>query len=276
MRAKSSPRSRIAVNSRLMSYSSASDWFCSNDGSAFGSGAAAGCALSLIGVVCSHSYTYPDHHNQKPRVSPPAKPPKKNRIEHPNRGPPLPPALTRQNQSSARDSHLFSPEKIVVYSRPSAPVAPEPNAGEPMRISQRLIALTANLALLTLPLNAQEGGLTCASNDGRYRYCRADTQNRVQLVRQISNSRCSQGYSWGFDYRGIWVDRGCRAEFVYGRRVSGGGGSNTGAAVAAGILGAIIVGAAVASAKDDSNNDREQRRRDAYEDGYRHGQRDWA
>src|ERR1700722_18739904 len=79
-----------------MSYSRASDWFCSNDGSAFGSGAAAGCALSLIGVVCSHSYTYPDHHNQKPRVSPPAKPPKKNRIEHPNRGPPLPPALTRQ------------------------------------------------------------------------------------------------------------------------------------------------------------------------------------
>ena len=146
-----------------------------------------------------------------------------------------------------------------------------------MRISQRLIALTASLALLTLPLNAQEGGLTCASNGGRYRYCRADTQNRVQLVRQISNSRCSQGYSWGFDYRGIWVDRGCRAEFVYGRRVSGGGGgSNTGAAVAAGILGAIIVGAAVASSKDDKNNDdREQRRRDAYEDGYRHGQRDW-
>ena len=145
-----------------------------------------------------------------------------------------------------------------------------------MRIPQRLIALIASLALLSLPLNAQEGGLTCASNDGRYRYCRADTQNRVQLVRQISNSRCSQGYSWGFDYRGIWVDRGCRAEFVYGRRVSGGGGGNTGAAVAAGILGAIIVGAAVASSKDDKNNDdREQRRRDAYEDGYRHGQRDW-
>ena len=123
-----------------------------------------------------------------------------------------------------------------------------------MRIPQRSIAfaLIATLTLLCLPLNAQEGRLTCASNDGRYRYCRADTQNRVQLVRQISNSRCSQGYSWGFDYRGIWVNRGCRAEFVYGRR-GGGGGSNTGAAVAAGILGAIIVGAAVASSKHDNN-----------------------
>jgi hypothetical protein len=145
-----------------------------------------------------------------------------------------------------------------------------------MKILRRSIAATliATLTILCLPLNAQEGSLTCASNDGRYRYCRADTQNRVQLVRQMSNSRCSQGYSWGFDYRGIWVDRGCRAEFVYGRR-GGGGGSNTGAAVAAGILGAIIVGAAVASSKDDDKDDRSQHRRDAYQDGYRQGQRDW-
>jgi hypothetical protein len=144
-----------------------------------------------------------------------------------------------------------------------------------MRYLRRPITfiLIATLTLLCLPLNAQEGQLTCASYDGRYRYCRADTQNRVQLVRQISNSRCSQSYSWGFDYRGIWVDRGCRAEFVYGKRNNGG--NNTGAAVAAGILGAIIVGAAVASANDDSNNDRTQRRRDAYQDGYRQGQRDW-
>src|ERR1700722_18485564 len=77
MRAKSSPRSRIAVNSRLISYSNASDWFCSNDGSAFGSGAAAGFALSLI--------ESPDHHNEKRRISPPAKPPNKNRIISPHR-----------------------------------------------------------------------------------------------------------------------------------------------------------------------------------------------
>ncbi|HEY0703659.1 MAG TPA: DUF3011 domain-containing protein [Candidatus Acidoferrales bacterium] len=138
-----------------------------------------------------------------------------------------------------------------------------------------VVTLVVSLTLLCLPLNAQEGSLTCASNNGRYRYCRADTQNRVQLVRQNSGSRCTQGYSWGYDYRGIWVDRGCRAEFVYGRRGNGGGGSNTGAAVAAGILGAIIVGAAVSSAKSDKDDDRAERRREAYDDGYRRGQRDW-
>jgi Protein of unknown function (DUF3011) len=144
-----------------------------------------------------------------------------------------------------------------------------------MRTLRRPVAATliATLTFLCLPLDAQEGRLTCSSNDGRYRYCRADTQNRVQLIRQISGSRCDQGYSWGFDYRGIWVDRGCRAEFVYGRRSDGG--SNTGAAVAAGILGAIIVGAAVASSNEDNNDDRADRRRDAYQDGYRQGQHDW-
>jgi hypothetical protein len=64
----------------------------------------------------------------------------------------------------------------------------------------------------------------------------------------------------GFDYRGIWVDRGCRAEFDYGR--SGGDHADRNTAIAAGVLGAIIVGAAVAGSKskdkdssgDDYNN----------------------
>src|SRR5579862_1724923 len=115
------------------------------------------------------------------------------------------------------------------------------------------LLLIATLTFLCLPISAQEGRLTCNSNNGRYRYCRADTQNRVQLVRQLSGSRCNQGYSWGFDYRGIWVDRGCRAQFEFGRRNSGG---NTGAAVAAGVIGAIIVGAAVASSNSDSGDNR--------------------
>ena len=146
-----------------------------------------------------------------------------------------------------------------------------------MKRAQRpiILILIATLTFLCLPIGAQDGRLTCSSNDGRYKYCRADTQNRVQLVRQISGSRCDQGYSWGFDYRGIWVDRGCRAEFMYGKRNNGGGGGGSGAAVAAGILGGLILGAAVASSKDDSSDDRAQRRSDAYQDGYRQGQRDW-
>ena len=60
--------------------------------------------------------------------------------------------------------------------------------------------------------------ITCASNNGKRVYCDADTRGRnVQLVRQISGSPCRQGETWGWDRRGIWVDRGCRAEFAISR-----------------------------------------------------------
>lgn len=58
------------------------------------------------------------------------------------------------------------------------------------------------------------GVVACSSDDGRRVYCAADTRNGVTLSRQISGSPCTQGRTWGFDQRGIWVDRGCRAEFV--------------------------------------------------------------
>ena len=63
------------------------------------------------------------------------------------------------------------------------------------------------------------GAIACASDDGRRTYCEADTRGGVRLVRQISDSPCQEGSTWGYDRRGIWVDRGCRAEF----EVSGGG-----------------------------------------------------
>ncbi len=56
--------------------------------------------------------------------------------------------------------------------------------------------------------------LTCASDDGNRHYCAADTRYGVRMVNQRSGSPCTQGYSWGYDRRGIWVDRGCRADFI--------------------------------------------------------------
>jgi len=62
-----------------------------------------------------------------------------------------------------------------------------------------------------------EGGapriLTCSSDDEHRHVCPADTGGGVRLVRQVSGSRCDQGYSWGYDRNGIWVDHGCRADF---------------------------------------------------------------
>jgi hypothetical protein len=42
----------------------------------------------------------------------------------------------------------------------------------------------------------------------------------VRMVKQNSDSTCQQDYSWGFDRNGIWVDHGCRGDFV-GRSLSG-------------------------------------------------------
>lgn len=85
--------------------------------------------------------------------------------------------------------------------------------------------------------------LTCESRDGRYRRCNANTQGRVGIIRTLSDARCRQGYSWGYNRSHIWVSNGCRAEFAYGY---GGGGSgwndNRGSST-----GDVIAGVAVAS-----------------------------
>lgn len=60
----------------------------------------------------------------------------------------------------------------------------------------------------------------CASDDMRRHVCYADTRGGVRLVKKRSDADCTQDRSWGFERRGIWVDRGCRADFEVG---SGGG-----------------------------------------------------
>ena len=50
------------------------------------------------------------------------------------------------------------------------------------------------------------------------------------MVRQRSDARCQQGYSWGYDGRGIWVDRGCRADFSINTYRPGGPGYGPGGA----------------------------------------------
>lgn len=58
--------------------------------------------------------------------------------------------------------------------------------------------------------------ITCASEDGLRKVCLADTSQGVKLVRQRSDAKCKEGSSWGYDARGIWVDKGCEADFVVG------------------------------------------------------------
>jgi hypothetical protein len=56
--------------------------------------------------------------------------------------------------------------------------------------------------------------IRCESRDGRQSFCRVPGGLReAQIVRRLSNTRCQQGYNWGVQRDGIWVDGGCRAEF---------------------------------------------------------------
>lgn len=74
--------------------------------------------------------------------------------------------------------------------------------------------LVALIVCLAAPAANAQQSLTCSSDNGKRNYCRADTRGGVRMVRQRSGSACVQGSTWGFDRGGVWVDRGCRADFV--------------------------------------------------------------
>jgi len=59
--------------------------------------------------------------------------------------------------------------------------------------------------------------VVCESQNDVTNHCAADTYYGVALARQLSNSMCVRGETWGYDAKGIWVRKGCRAEFVVGQ-----------------------------------------------------------
>ena len=77
-----------------------------------------------------------------------------------------------------------------------------------MGIAASVIALAA----MTAPANAQRS-ISCSSDNGKRHYCDVETRGGVSMLRQRSDAACEEGYSWGYDRRGIWVDHGCRADF---------------------------------------------------------------
>jgi len=53
----------------------------------------------------------------------------------------------------------------------------------------------------------------CASDAMERVWCPADSRFGVRMIRQRSQAGCIEGETWGYGKRGIWVDRGCRADF---------------------------------------------------------------
>lgn len=73
--------------------------------------------------------------------------------------------------------------------------------------------------------------IRCESDHGRTRHCDIDTRGGVFLSRRLSSTPCIQGRNWDFDWRGVWVADGCRAEFTMGGGYAPGGGYGDGAVV---------------------------------------------
>lgn len=63
--------------------------------------------------------------------------------------------------------------------------------------------------------HANQDSVVCESVNYKRKHCYADTRGGVRLERQLSKSSCD--YNWGYDYQGIWVINGCRAEFSIDR-----------------------------------------------------------
>ncbi len=70
---------------------------------------------------------------------------------------------------------------------------------------------------------AAQYGVTCESRDGGYRECYTGFRYPPVLVRQISNSTCIEGRSWGHRPGAVWVSRGCRGVFDEGGGTGAGG-----------------------------------------------------
>lgn len=62
--------------------------------------------------------------------------------------------------------------------------------------------------------------VSCGSPQYHYYFCSVDVgrHGRVYVRRQTSSSACIEGRTWGWNRAGVWVDRGCSAEFVIDRR----------------------------------------------------------
>lgn len=110
-----------------------------------------------------------------------------------------------------------------------------------------LFTLTS-LIMLTSPLATADEVVTCKSNGYKYTRCSTIKAGYVTLKKQLSSTSCQQGRTWDYDRRGIWVDDGCKGEFLVETYGNGNKSNSSDAKAAAGLLiGAILLGALTSS-----------------------------
>ena len=78
------------------------------------------------------------------------------------------------------------------------------------------------VGLTAFALAAQKNTVRVESKGSDRAYKRIDKLTKVRLVKQLSDKPCVEGRTWGWDKNGIWVSKGCRADFAYQTRDSAG------------------------------------------------------
>lgn len=58
--------------------------------------------------------------------------------------------------------------------------------------------------------------IACESVNGMRNRCPADTHLGVAVFKTLGDGECIFGETWGFDADGVWVDKGCYAQFALG------------------------------------------------------------
>ncbi|HEU4624899.1 MAG TPA: DUF3011 domain-containing protein [Steroidobacteraceae bacterium] len=65
---------------------------------------------------------------------------------------------------------------------------------------------------------ADERRIRCESKDSRRTTCDADLRGyRLADLKEISHADCDIGRNFGYDDRGVWVEQGCRGDFIFTR-----------------------------------------------------------
>ena len=117
----------------------------------------------------------------------------------------------------------------------------------------RAVAPLICLALVAGPLPARaDQTIRCESYNMSYRFCSVNTDNRVEISRQISNTNCVLDRNWGYSRNGVWVNRGCGADFRVGR---GGSSSDKTAAAVVGLIGLAAIASAASHQNKQSQED---------------------
>lgn len=93
-------------------------------------------------------------------------------------------------------------------------LVPKREEGNHVNTKAGFLNVALTIAAFVAPRLAMADKVVCESDRERRRFCEMDTSGGVHVYRTLSKTDCIEGSNWGYSSRGVWVEGGCRAEFV--------------------------------------------------------------